>query len=122
MPSAEEGATALDEALPLGAARAQLHENYIIAQTKDGMILVDAHAAHERLVYERLKNQLTKKGVAAQALLIPEIIEMSSDDISRLLTAAPDLSNLGLTIEPLVVTPSVCAKHLPFLARSMRAQ
>ncbi|MHA1127464.1 MAG: DNA mismatch repair endonuclease MutL, partial [Alphaproteobacteria bacterium] len=80
-PSTDDG-----EALPLGAARAQLHENYIVAQTVDGMILVDAHAAHERLVYERLKTQMSENGVAAQALLIPEIIEMSADDISRLLT------------------------------------
>jgi DNA mismatch repair protein MutL len=85
---------------PLGAARAQVHENYIIAQTADGMVIVDQHAAHERLVYEKLKHQMAENGVAAQALLIPEIVEMSADDAARLLDIAPDLTRLGLTIEP----------------------
>lgn len=85
---------------PLGAARAQLHENYIIAQTETGMVIVDQHAAHERLVYERLKRQLGEKGVAAQALLIPEIVELSAQDAARLLEVAGDLARLGLGIEP----------------------
>ena len=63
---------------PLGAARAQLHENYIVAQTADGIVIVDQHAAHERLVYEKLKRQMAENGVAAQALLIPEIVECPS--------------------------------------------
>ena len=86
--------------LPLGAARAQLHENYIIAQTEDGMVIVDAHAAHERLVYERLKRQMAESGVAAQALLIPEIVEMSLGDAERLLEEAGTLARFGLAIEP----------------------
>ncbi len=85
---------------PLGAARAQLHETYIIAQTASGMVIVDAHAAHERLVYERLKRQLAEAGVAAQALLIPEIVELSAGDAARLLELAPELQRLGLGIEP----------------------
>jgi DNA mismatch repair protein MutL len=85
---------------PLGAARGQVHENYIIAQTKDGMVIVDQHAAHERLVYERLKNQMAENGVAAQALLIPEIVELSESDCTRLMEVAGDLAKLGLTIEP----------------------
>ena len=109
------------EALPLGAARAQLHENYIVAQTSDGMILVDAHAAHERLVYERLKSQMAEKGVAAQALLIPEIIEMSADDISRLLTAAPDLTELGLTIEPFGGN-AICVRETPAILGEVNAR
>lgn len=88
------------EALPLGAARAQVHENYIIAQTETGIVIVDGHAAHERLVYEKLKKQMAENGVAAQALLIPEIVEMSAGDSVRLLDIADDLSRLGLTIEP----------------------
>ncbi|WP_420857972.1 DNA mismatch repair endonuclease MutL [Marivivens marinus] len=88
------------EALPLGAARAQVHENYIIAQTETGMVIVDQHAAHERLVYEKLKRQMAENGVAAQALLIPEIVELSSGEAGRLLEVADDLSRLGLTIEP----------------------
>ncbi|SHE36512.1 DNA mismatch repair protein MutL [Ruegeria intermedia] len=88
------------EHLPLGAARGQVHENYIIAQTADGMVIVDQHAAHERLVYEKLKKQIAENGVAAQALLIPEIVELSEGDCARLLAVADDLSRLGLTIEP----------------------
>jgi DNA mismatch repair protein MutL len=85
---------------PLGAARAQLHENYIVAQTETGIVIVDQHAAHERLVYERLKAQMAATGITAQALLIPEIIELSPTDAARLLEAAPDLARLGLTLEP----------------------
>ncbi|MDA7967001.1 MAG: DNA mismatch repair protein MutL, partial [Ruegeria sp.] len=86
--------------LPLGAARGQVHENYIIAQTADGMVIVDQHAAHERLVYEKLKTQMAENGVAAQALLIPEIVELSEGDCARLMAVADDLSCLGLTLEP----------------------
>jgi DNA mismatch repair protein MutL len=85
---------------PLGAARGQVHENYIVAQTADGMVIVDQHAAHERLVYERLKRQVAENGVAAQALLIPEVVELSAEDARRLLDLADDLARLGLTIEP----------------------
>ncbi len=86
--------------LPLGAARAQVHENYIIAQTESGIVIVDQHAAHERLVYEKLKSQMAENGVAAQALLIPEIVELSENEAAHLLEIAPDLSRLGLTVEP----------------------
>ena len=88
------------EALPLGAARAQVHENYIIAQTETGIVIVDQHAAHERLVYEKLKRQMAKNGVAAQALLIPEIVELSDGDCARLMDLSDDLARLGLVIEP----------------------
>ncbi|MEZ5733164.1 MAG: DNA mismatch repair endonuclease MutL [Paracoccaceae bacterium] len=87
-------------AQPLGAARAQIHENYIIAQTRDGLVIVDGHAAHERLVYERLKTQRDDKGVAAQALLIPEIIDLGENDAALLLSHSEALGLLGLTIEP----------------------
>ncbi len=86
--------------LPLGAARAQVHENYIIAQTEKGIVIVDQHAAHERLVYEKLKAQMAENGVAAQALLIPEVVELSANEAAHLLEIADDLSKLGLTIEP----------------------
>ncbi|MFM2350562.1 MAG: hypothetical protein RIR04_1528, partial [Pseudomonadota bacterium] len=89
-----------DNTFPLGAARAQVHENYIIAQTQTGIVIVDQHAAHERLVYERLKRQRDETGIKAQALLIPEIIELGADDAARLLAVAADLAALGLTIEP----------------------
>ncbi|MBT8424529.1 MAG: DNA mismatch repair endonuclease MutL, partial [Silicimonas sp.] len=86
------------EALPLGAARAQVHENYVIAQTADGIVIVDAHAAHERLVYEKLKRQMAENGVAGQALLVPEIVELGGD-AARLLEIADDLARMGLVIE-----------------------
>ncbi len=85
---------------PLGTARGQVHENYIIAQTANGVVIVDQHAAHERLVYEKLKRQMAENGIPAQALLIPEIVELSASDAARLLDIAPDLSKLGLGIEP----------------------
>ncbi|MDM7932575.1 DNA mismatch repair endonuclease MutL [Tabrizicola sp.] len=84
---------------PLGAARAQLHENYIVAQTANGIVIVDQHAAHERLVYERLKRQMAETGIRAQALLIPEIVELSPTDAARLLDHAPALAAVGLGIE-----------------------
>jgi DNA mismatch repair protein MutL len=89
-----------NEEHPLGAARAQLHENYIVAQTAKGIVIVDQHAAHERLVYERLKRQMAETGIRAQALLIPEIVDLSPADAARLLDAAPALAEVGLTIEP----------------------
>ncbi len=85
---------------PLGAARAQVHENYIIAQTADGMVIVDGHAAHERLVYEKLKRQMAENGVTTQGLLIPEIVELSETDASRLLEQAETLAQFGLVVEP----------------------
>jgi DNA mismatch repair protein MutL len=87
-------------ALPLGAARAQVHENYIIAQTETGMVIVDQHAAHERLVYERLKRQMAESGIAAQALLIPEIVDLSEADCALLMDHAEELAGMGLGIEP----------------------
>ncbi len=100
----EERAPSADETprenLPLGAARGQVHENYIIAQTEDGIVIVDQHAAHERLVYEKLKTQMAQNGVPAQALLIPDVVEMSESDSARLLDIADELTRMGLTIEP----------------------
>ena len=84
---------------PLGAARAQLHENYIISQTDQGLIIVDAHAAHERLLYEKLKAQLNTSRVRSQALLIPEVITLPEDEILLLLEQSDVLSKLGLTVE-----------------------
>lgn len=85
---------------PLGAARAQLHENYIVAQTADGLVLVDAHAAHERLTYERFKAQYAAHGIARQALLIPQVVSLSSGDAEAILAHAETLQRLGLVIEP----------------------
>ncbi|MBT5110745.1 MAG: DNA mismatch repair endonuclease MutL [Rhodospirillaceae bacterium] len=84
---------------PLGAARAQLHETYIISQTNDGVVVIDQHAAHERLVYERMKLALAKTGVARQALLIPEVVELDEAAAEKLLDRAAELAELGLVIE-----------------------
>ena len=102
MPSArvEEMPEAAADDLPLGAARAQVHENYIIAQTADGIVIVDQHAAHERLVYEKLKRQMAENGVASQALLIPEIVDLSEGDCARLMEHGDNLARFGLVLEP----------------------
>jgi len=85
---------------PLGAARAQVHETYIVAQTRDGVVIVDQHAAHERLVYERMKGELAEGGVARQALLLPEVVELDPAEADRVVARADELAALGLTIEP----------------------
>lgn len=85
---------------PLGAARAQLHETYIVAQTEKSVVIVDQHAAHERLVYERMKKALGNGGVARQGLLIPDIIELADDDVAALVERADELAELGLVLEP----------------------
>ena len=87
-------------AFPLGAARAQIHENYIIAQSENGLVVVDQHAAHERLVYERFKAQIEERGIEKQGLLAPEIVELEDSEAERLLSHAPMLAKLGLDIEP----------------------
>ena len=86
---------------PLGAARAQVHENYIIAQTRDGIVIVDQHAAHERLVYERLKAlRRAASQVPSQPLLVPEVVDLPEPDAARLLAHAEALAELGLRVEP----------------------
>jgi DNA mismatch repair protein MutL len=84
---------------PLGAARAQLHGNYIVAQTNDGLVIVDQHAAHERIVYERLKAGLSGPQVPRQMLLIPEIVDLPRDDVERLVQRADELAEIGLVVE-----------------------
>ena len=79
---------------PLGAARAQVHETYIVAQTREGIVIVDQHAAHERIVYERMKAALEKTGVARQILLIPEIVELDEADVERVLARAAGIGAL----------------------------
>ncbi|MGA2943652.1 MAG: DNA mismatch repair endonuclease MutL [Xanthobacteraceae bacterium] len=84
---------------PLGAARAQVHETYIVSQTRDGLVIVDQHAAHERIVYERLKAVLDLSGVARQILLIPEIVELDEADVAQLAARADELARFGLVLE-----------------------
>jgi DNA mismatch repair protein MutL len=84
---------------PLGAARAQVHDTYIVTQTRDGLVIVDQHAAHERIVYERLKAAIDKAGVPRQILLIPEIVELDEADVDRLVARADELARFGLVLE-----------------------
>jgi len=85
---------------PLGVARAQLHETYIVAQTDQGVVIVDQHAAHERLLHEKLKNQLEAEGVKRQALLLPEVVELGEDGARRLAARQAELAEMGLVLEP----------------------
>jgi len=91
---------AVAQELPLGVARAQLHETYVIAQTQDGIVIVDQHAAHERLVYERMKQSLEAGHVARQPLLIPEIVSLDPAEVERVAARAEELEALGLVVEP----------------------
>jgi DNA mismatch repair protein MutL len=84
---------------PLGVARAQLHETYVVAQTADGIVIVDQHAAHERLVYERMKKALAEGGIARQPLLIPEVVDLDPAEVTRVVSRAVELAELGLVIE-----------------------
>jgi len=84
---------------PLGAARAQVHETYIVAQTRDGMVIVDQHAAHERLVYERMKGEMATGGVARQTLLLPEVVDLDPAEAERVIARSEELASLGLVLE-----------------------
>ncbi|HXJ00966.1 MAG TPA: DNA mismatch repair endonuclease MutL [Micropepsaceae bacterium] len=95
----DDGHDHAHESPPLGVARAQLHETYIVAQTEDGIVIVDQHAAHERLVYERMKQSLENGTVARQPLLIPEIVELDESEAARVLARSEELAALGLTVE-----------------------
>ncbi|MFN3743277.1 MAG: DNA mismatch repair endonuclease MutL [Hyphomicrobiaceae bacterium] len=99
---------------PLGAARAQLHGTYIIAETRDGIVIVDQHAAHERLVLERMKAMLAQGGVKRQGLLIPEIVDLDADEAAALAEAADQLGALGLVLEPFGAT-AVLVRETPAL-------
>lgn len=91
--------TEVPQDYPLGAARAQLHETYVVAQTTDGLVIVDQHAAHERLVYERMKAALDAGGAAGQGLLLPEVVDLEQQDAARLEKHLDDFARLGLVME-----------------------
>ncbi len=99
---------------PLGAATAQIHENYIIAQTADGLVIVDQHAAHERLVYERMKRDFIDAGVKTQMLLIPDVVELGTEAAEKVATRAEELAGLGLVLEPFG-TGAVLVRETPAL-------
>jgi DNA mismatch repair protein MutL len=112
---------------PLGVARGQVHETYIVSQTVDGIVIVDQHAAHERLVYESMKNAIAENGLTRQMLLIPEVVELEGDAADRLCRRASDLSELGFVLEKfgegaVVVreTPALLGKlNVPGLVRDL---
>jgi DNA mismatch repair protein MutL len=99
---------------PLGVARGQVHKTYIIAQTGDGLVIVDQHAAHERLVHERIKNSLDDQGVHRQGILIPEVVELDEASTDRLISRADELAELGLVIEPFG-TGAIVVRETPAL-------
>ncbi len=99
---------------PLGAARAQLHGLYVVAETRDGFVLIDQHAAHERIVYEKLKRQMAERAVATQMLLIPEVIELPVEDADRLVAEADQLARAGLVLEGFG-PGAVCVRETPAL-------
>jgi DNA mismatch repair protein MutL len=101
-------------AFPLGAARAQVQDMFIIAETGDSLVIIDQHAAHERLVYERLKRSFANGGLARQLLLIPEVVELDAEATARLTAAAPALECLGLVIEPFGAA-AVVVREVPSL-------
>tara|TARA_Y100001970_G_scaffold232880_1_gene290056 strand:- start:86 stop:658 length:573 start_codon:yes stop_codon:yes gene_type:complete len=83
----------------LGAAQAQLHETYIVAQTAQGLVIVDQHAAHERLVYERMKTALASGAVTCQGLLLPEVVDLDEASVNRLADRLDEFAELGLVLE-----------------------
>ncbi|MCB1383977.1 MAG: DNA mismatch repair endonuclease MutL [Notoacmeibacter sp.] len=106
------GLSAAQMAQPLGAARAQIHENYIVAQTADSLVIVDQHAAHERLVYEALKEALHARPLPSQMLLLPEIVDLAEEDADRLAGHAATLARFGLGIERFG-PGAVCVRETP---------
>jgi DNA mismatch repair protein MutL len=106
---------------PLGAARAQVHEAYIVAQTRHGIVIVDQHAAHERIVYERLKAAINRNGLATQILLIPEIVELDEADVERLVARTSELARFGLAIESFG-PGAVAVRETPALLGEIDAQ
>ncbi|HXQ52042.1 MAG TPA: DNA mismatch repair endonuclease MutL [Stellaceae bacterium] len=100
MPLARPAPAPGSDTFPLGAALAQLHDTYVVAQTGDGIVIVDQHAAHERLVYERMKEAIDRTGVPRQILLLPEVVELDEAGAARIAARAAELVELGLVVEP----------------------
>jgi DNA mismatch repair protein MutL len=88
-----------EDAFPLGQARAQVHETYIVAQTADGIVVVDQHAAHERIVLEKIKAEIAASGVRRQVLLLPEVVELDEAAADRLTARTAELAGMGLTLD-----------------------
>jgi DNA mismatch repair protein MutL len=110
----QAGVSETETRFPLGAARAQINDTFIIAETDDSLVIVDQHAAHERLVYERLKRSYANGGIARQLLLIPEVVELDDARASSLCAAAAELESLGVAIEPFGAA-AVLVREVPSL-------
>jgi len=106
---------------PLGVARAQLHETYVVAQTADGIVIVDQHAAHERLVYERMKKMIAETGVQRQKLLVPEIVDLDEAEARRVLDRTEELEELGLVVEPFG-PGAIAVRETPALLKKLDVQ
>ena len=117
----QDQSTPAVEALPLGLAKAQLHETYVIAQTRDGIVIVDQHAAHERLVYERMKKMIAETGVQRQQLLVPEIVDLDENESRRLLERTEELEELGLVVESFG-PGAVAVRETPALLKRLDVQ
>ena len=120
-PSVRSEPEAPPASYPLGAARAQLHETYIVSQTADGLVIVDQHAAHERLVYERMKAAMAGQGVPRQALLIPEVVDLPAEEAEAVCGRADELAEMGLVVEPFGET-AVLVRETPALLGECDAQ
>jgi DNA mismatch repair protein MutL len=119
-PIVGEHGTMID-AYPLGAARAQLHATYIVAETPDGLVIVDQHAAHERLVYEKMKADLAAGGIRRQTLLIPEVVELDEPTVARLAPRLSEFAELGLVAEPFGAG-AIIVREVPALLGEVDAQ
>jgi DNA mismatch repair protein MutL len=108
----EEAAPAPAMDYPLGVARAQLHDTYIVSQTSEGFILVDQHAAHERIVYERLKKERAEQGIATQPLLVPQVVDLDPASVAAIASVESDLAELGLKVESFGAS-SVIVREVP---------
>lgn len=105
---------------PLGAACAQIHETFIVSQTEDGIVVIDQHAAHERLVYEKLKENLNN-GIPRQLLLIPEVVTMTEKDREALLSRAEEFEDFGLVIEAFG-NDAILVREVPLLLKNVSAE
>ena len=121
MPPQSDAPAAPPPDWPLGVARAQLHETYVVAQTQDGIVIVDQHAAHERLVYERMKTMIAETGVQRQQLLVPEIVDLDEAEARRLLERSEELEELGLVIEAFG-QGAIAVRETPSLLKKLDVQ
>jgi DNA mismatch repair protein MutL len=116
-----EGEAGPSSGAPLGTALAQLHGVYILAQNRDGLILVDMHAAHERVLYERLKSECAASGVASQHLIEPIVLELKSHEIDALSAQSADWERAGFEMDALGPT-RLAIRRIPTMLSARHAQ